>query len=109
MTGVRIGDLRQRVRLEAATSTPDGGGGVSESWALVAELWAAVRPLAGQERAEADAIAGRVTHEVFIRYRTGVMPAMRFVLGTRIFDSRAALDIDERQRWLRCLVEERVP
>lgn len=109
MTSVRIGDLRQRVRLETATSTPDGGGGGAESWLLVAELWAAVRPLAGQERVEADAIAGRVTHEVFIRHRTGVTAAMRFVLGSRIFDIRAALDVDERQRWLRCLVEERAP
>ena len=48
MTGVRIGELRQRVRLETATSTPDGGGGGAESWVLVAELWAAVKPLAGQ-------------------------------------------------------------
>ena len=73
------------------------------------ELWAAVRPLAGQERMEADAIAGRVTHDIFIRHRTGVTPAMRFVLGSRIFDIRAALDVDERQRWLRCLAEERAP
>jgi SPP1 family predicted phage head-tail adaptor len=107
--GVGIGDLRQRVRLEMATSTPDGGGGAAESWALVAEVWAAVRPLAGQERMEADAIAVRVTHEMFIRYRTGVTPALRFVLGSRIFDIRAALDVDERQRWLKCLVEERAP
>lgn len=107
MTDTRIGELRHRMRLEAVSRTPDGAGGADETWTLVAELWAALKPLSGQEGLEADRIAGHVTHEVVVRYRQGVVPAMRLVHGARAFDIRAVIDIEERRRFLRCLVEER--
>jgi SPP1 family predicted phage head-tail adaptor len=107
MTDTRIGELRQRMRLEVAVRTPDGAGGADETWSLVAELWASLKPLSGQEGLEADRVAGHVTHDVVVRYRAGMVPAMRLVLGTRVFDIRAVLDVDERRRFLRCLVEER--
>lgn len=107
MTDTRIGELRHRMRLEAVSRTPDGAGGADETWTIVAELWAALKPLSGQEGLEADRIAGHVTHEVVVRYRQGVVPAMRLVHGARAFDIRAVIDIEERRRFLRCLVEER--
>ena len=107
MTDTRIGDLRHRMRLAAVSRTPDGAGGAEETWTLVAELWAALKPLSGEEGVEADRIAGHVTHEAVVRYRQGLAPAMRLVLGARTFDIRAVLDVDERRRFLRCLVEER--
>lgn len=107
MTDMKIGELRHRMRLEVVSRTSDGAGGADETWSLVAELWASLKPLSGQEGLEADRVAGHVTHEVVVRYRPGVVPAMRLVLGARVFDVRAVLDIDERRRFLRCLVEER--
>lgn len=103
-----IGELRHRMQLEAPVRTDDGAGGAAVSWALEAEVWGAMRPLAGSEIVDADRLAGRVTHEIWIRYRAGVTPQMRLVLGTRPFDIRTVLDEEERHRWLRCLVEERV-
>jgi hypothetical protein len=44
----------------------------------VATLSADLRPLAGVETIEADRLAGSVSHEVALRYRPGVVPAMRF-------------------------------
>ena len=105
---VSIGDLRHRLALEAPLSTADGGGGVSRSWALVAEVWGAIVPAGGTEVAAADGMHGRVSHEIWLRYRTGVLPEMRFKLGSRVFEIRAAIDTGERHRFLRCLVEERV-
>lgn len=104
-----IGEMRHRLRLEAAVRTPDGGGGATVSWGLVAEVWGAVVPLSGSERAEADGLKGRVTHEIVIRYRPGVLPELRFTFGARVFDIRTVLDVSERRRFLRCLVEEKVP
>lgn len=106
---VSIGDMRHRLALQAPLSEDDGGGGVTRTWALVAEVWGAIRPLSGNEDVEADGIHGRVSHEIWIRYRTGVVPEMRFALGSRVFEIRAVLDVNERRRFLRCLVEERVP
>lgn len=106
---VSIGELRHRLSLEAPLATPDGGGGVTRTWALVAEVWGAIRPISGSEVSEADGVAGRVSHEIWIRHRTGITPEMRFSLGARLFEIRAILDWDERHRFLRCLAEERVP
>lgn len=105
---VSIGELRHRLALEAPLDTPDEGGGVSRAWALVAEVWGAVKPIGGTETVEADGVSGRISHEVWIRFRAGVRPEMRFALGARVFEIRAAIDTGERHRFLRCLVEERI-
>ena len=107
MTVITIGELKHRLMLEAPSRSPDGGGGASLTWEPVAELWGAIRPLTGGEGVEADGLKGRVTHEIWIRRRAGVVPEMRFALGSRLFDIRAALDAGGR--FLKCLVEERVP
>lgn len=105
---VTIGDMRHRLQLEAPLTSADGGGGVTRTWSLVAEVWAALKPLSGDEVSEADGVSGRVSHEVWIRYRTGVLPEMRFRLGTRVFEIRSVIDTGERHRFLRCLAEERI-
>lgn len=110
MTGfedIRIGDLRERVAIEQPLRVGDGGGGAVESWIEVAQVWARIRPLSGTERTEADAIAGVVTHEAILRYRSDLGPELRMRIGSRLFDIRTVFDIEERRRFLRCLIEER--
>lgn len=102
-----IGRLRHRLTLEAATRTPDGGGGASESWSTVATVWASITPTGGAEAVDADALAGRVSHEIVFRHRPGVEPAMRLRRGSRLFEIAAVIDTDERGRWLKCLCVER--
>jgi len=100
-------DLRHRLTLEELQRAGDEGGGFTESWVEVAELWADLRPIGGGEGVEADRLAGRVTHEVSLRYRPGVQPAMRFRKGARLFHIVTVINVDERKRWLKCLCEER--
>lgn len=99
--------LRQRVTLEEMQRVPDGGGGFVESWSPIVTLFADIKPAGGRERVEHDRLAGRVSHEIVLRYRTGVVPAMRFRTGTRVYEILAVLDFEERHRWLKCLCEER--
>jgi SPP1 family predicted phage head-tail adaptor len=99
--------LRQRLTLEALERTSDEGGGFTETWIEVATLSAALRPIGGGERVETGRLAGTITHEVVLRYRQGVVPAMRFRKATRIFHILAVIDVEERRRWLKCLCEER--
>lgn len=108
MSTVKIADLRHRVLVEEPVRTPDGGGGAIQTWSPIAEVWAAIRPLNGSERVVADTIAGRITHEIWIRWREGVGPHLRLRYGSRIFDLLSVLDVDEQHRFLRCLVEERL-
>lgn len=102
-----IGTLRHRLTLEAIARTPDGGGGAVESWIVVADLWASIAPAAGAEAVIAERIAGNVSHIIHIRYRAGIVPAMRFRLGDRLFEIATVLDIDERPRFQKCLCRER--
>ena len=102
-----IGRLRHLLTLESADRAPDGGGGASETWATVAEVWAEITPTGGTEAVYADALAGRVSHEIVFRYRSDVAPVMRLRSGTRLFEIAAVIDVDERRRWLKCLCVER--
>jgi len=104
---MQIGALRTRLVLEAATRNGDGGGGASVTWTAVDEVWARVAPATGTESFVLDRIAGKVSHEIVIRYRDDVTLDKRFRAGERIFDIRAAFDPDGRQQWVRCLAEER--
>ena len=99
--------LRQRLTLEELERTSDEGGGFTEQWVTVATVFASLRPTGGGERVESGRLAGTVTHEVVLRYRDAVVPAMRFRQGSRIFHILAVIDVEERKRWLKCLCEER--
>ncbi len=107
MSRASIGRLRHRLTIEEVTRTPDGGGGASESWSSIATVWASITPTGGAEAIDADALAGRLSHEVVFRYRPGVEPAMRLRYGARLFEIAAVIDVDERKRWLKCLCMER--
>ena len=100
-------ELRHRLTLEQLERVSDEGGGFTETWVEVATLFADLRPVGGSEAVEADRLAGRVSHEVSLRYRPGVQPAMRFRKGARLFHILSVINVDERNRWLKCLCEER--
>lgn len=104
---IHIGELRERLSLEAPSRSSDGGGGSDVTWTEVASVWARLRPRSGDESLSLDRVAGRVRHEIVIRYRSDVTLAMRFRAGSRVYDIRAAFDPDGRRHWLQCMAEER--
>jgi SPP1 family predicted phage head-tail adaptor len=106
VSALPVGALRHRIRLEQPTRLADGGGGAVVTWTPVADLWASIKPTSGREALVADQVAGRVSHEIHVRYRADIVPAMRFSLGTRTFEIIAAIDVEERRRQLRCLCRE---
>ena len=107
MTEFLPSELRHRLTLEQLERVSDEGGGFTETWVEVATLSADLRPIGGSEAVEADRLAGRVSHEVSLRYRPGVQPAMRFRKDARLFHILSVINVDERNRWLKCLCEER--
>lgn len=105
---VSIGDLRHRVTVQRQQKVPDGRGGFVTSWVDVATVWAAVQALRPYERIQAQQTQTGMTHQVVIRYRTGVTADMRIVHDGRfLYLQGPPVDPDGRRRWLQLLCEER--
>ena len=104
---IKIGDLRHRIAIEQIARTSDGGGGAVIAWTVLGEVWAAIWPRNASEKFELDRVAGRATHDIWIRFRSDVRPEMRIRFGARTFDIRGLIDAEDRGAWLKCVVEER--
>ena len=103
---VDTGRLRARLALEAPMDLPDGQGGVTEGWTLLAKLWGRIEPLRSKAGEQAGAATAPITHRVTIRYRDDVRHAMRFVYRDRTLLIRSLRDPDESRRYLVCECEE---
>ena len=101
------GALDTLVVLEAPQTIPDGAGGEAIAWTTVATLWADLRPMGGGETFVFERADPSVRWRVRIRFRADVAPNMRFAIGQRALEIRAAFDPDGRRTWLECLAEER--
>jgi len=63
------GELDQRINIEEEVATPDGMGGTTTAWQLVAAVWAKVRPLTGTERTAAAQVESPAKYAVIMRNR----------------------------------------
>ena len=103
-----IAELSERVRLERKTLTDDGAGGAVETWNLVVECWAAVRPMTGKEQEEAMRNEAELGYTVVMRYRQ-VSAADRLVWRGRPMNIRAVRDAGPRALYLRLDCDLGVP
>ena len=103
-----FGAYRQRLYVQQENPVADTGGGNVMSWTTINAVWASIEPVSGWERLQAGKLTGVITHRLRMRYDSALTPAMRFLFGTRIFNIRTILNVDERNRTLEILVEEGV-
>ncbi|MBL8584237.1 MAG: phage head closure protein [Rhizobiaceae bacterium] len=92
--------------LEACTPMPDGIGGHTEAWTLVATLFARVEPISATGQPGADQTIETLTHRITIRHRAGVVAGMRFRREARVFAIVSVHDPDEGGRYLVCRTRE---
>jgi SPP1 family predicted phage head-tail adaptor len=104
-----IGSLRHRVTLERPQRNAEDGGSATIDWITIGDVFARIDTISGREVEFADGVAGRVTHEVLMRYRADILPEIRIVTGSRHLAIRSVVDIDGRRSWLQCLCEEHLP
>lgn len=104
-----IGQLRERITIQTLASTADTGGGISASFSDSETIHARIKPTNGKEVYAQGKVQDRVTHEILIRHNTSVTPKTRIKYGTRFFNVRAVLNIDERDRYMKVLAEEGAP
>ncbi len=100
--------MRHRLTLEAPVRTPDGAGGATLAWSPVASLWAEIEPAGHQERFRNEKTGAMVSHRISMRFRTDMVPGMRLVKGSRVFEVVSLLDPEERGRQLLCFATEQL-
>lgn len=101
-----IGELNQRAAIQAKTLTPDGGGGYSESWDVVANVWVSVSPNSGGDVFGPDQAESRVRHRIALRRTNAVAAGQQIVVGARTFRIHAVLDEGPQATLMTLLCEE---
>ena len=97
--GQRIGNMRDRVKLQRVELVDDGFG-MSETLVDVATVWARVEPLKGQERLVAGSVTQTHNLNVHIRHRADVEADWRVVWKGTTYAITARRNLDERGRFL---------
>lgn len=100
--------LNCRITIQSATTTRGGTGEEIKSWSTFHECFAAIKPTSGTEKYINQQLIAEATHQVAIRFKTGITPKMRVLYGTRVFDIQAVHDIDERHGEMRLICKELV-
>ena len=100
---VRGGTLRHRLTFQTKSSATDALGQPLNTWADAFKCWGDVAPISGRELMAAAAVQSEVTHSISVRYRPELqnpkdVAAMRVLFGSRVFDIKASMNQDERNR-----------
>jgi len=83
---VRLGKLRHRISIEPVAETQGSDRSSIESWLTYATVQASIESMSGREYSDAQTTQADITHRIYLRYVSGVIPKMRVKYGTRIFD-----------------------
>jgi SPP1 family predicted phage head-tail adaptor len=99
--------LNKRVLLQQLVAGKDSTGAPTEVWESVIKtgdgrVWAGIRDLTGRQFVAAGGTQNEVQTEIEIRYRAGVLPAMRVVHGADVYDIKAVLDQKGKALLLMC-------
>ncbi len=103
-----IGTYCQRLYLQQESAMADTGGGSAMNWTTINTIWASIEPISGSEQMIAGKLSGTITHRIRMRYDATITTAMRFMLGTRVYNIRSIKNIQQRNRALEILAEEGV-
>jgi SPP1 family predicted phage head-tail adaptor len=77
-----------------------------EEWPIILSALASYRDLSGDEFFSSQKENSRLTGEFKIRYRPDIKASYKVVWGNRVFDIKAARDIEGTRMWLYINVEE---
>ena len=103
--------LSRRLVLEAASRLPDGAGGYAETWVVLGEVWAEVRPGAGIDAAADMVAVAKVPLRITLRAApegslARPRPEQRFRDGERVYRILAVTEADSRGHYLTCFGRE---
>jgi hypothetical protein len=87
---INSGLMRERVLLQKPATNRTGTGSANLEWEDVAEVWAAIRGLSSREVLQAMQANSIATHEVKIRFYSGIAATWRIVWRGRVMEFAGA-------------------
>lgn len=102
------GSLRNRIKIQRESFTPDGLGGGTNAWADYAEIRAFIKPISGSERLYSMRLEANVTHRIFIRYRDDLTTKDRISYKGRLMQIRALINLEEANKFIEIYADEGV-
>lgn len=90
---------------QSATGQPNG------TFTNVMTIWAAINPISGREYFNASGERAEVTHKIDVRYCSelaDLKPKDRALYGSRVFNIRSVINVEERGRKLLLMCTEHV-
>lgn len=103
---MRAGRLRQRITIQDKTVVQNDYGEEDITWTEVATVWAAIEPLRGREFLDAEMASAEITTRIVIRHRDGISPEMRVLHGATVYNIRAVIHVETRQREIQLMCQE---
>jgi len=110
------GELRTKIRIQYEQTTGTGSF-ATKSWVDVGSMAASDTPkyipsqwvnVHGTEAWIADSVQAQLGATVTIRYRTGITPACRVLLGSTVYQIVSLDNIRQRNEWLEIKVKTSV-
>ena len=103
--------LNRRLKLETVYRTRDDAGGYSETWQVVGELWASLKPGTGRETELGGLTLSKVPYRITVRAAphgavSRPVAGQRFRDGERVFKITAVTEADAKARYLTCFALE---
>lgn len=94
--------LDKRVTIQQCAITKGASSGKVKTWSDVDTVWAALRPLSGNERRITDhgGQAAEASTEFIIRYLDGTDESMRVSYKGKYYNIRHVKNINEGNRWM---------
>ena len=101
ITGPSPSEFNARITLERPEKVPDGGGGFTSTWVLVATVWAIVNSYQSDEMTIAMQSTGLTIRKMRIRYRTDLKSNWRIGYRGKYLNLVGdPVDVNESHRWL---------
>jgi SPP1 family predicted phage head-tail adaptor len=98
---MRAGRMDKQITIQGlVTTAPESIGEPKKVYATKAEVWASITPLSSKETFAGQATNSEVTHEIRIRYLSGVLHSDRILYGVRIFDIESIINTMEMNKEL---------
>jgi len=103
---MRSGSLRHKITIQYPTKVTDDMGGSTVTWNDWDTVWAAIWPLRGAERLQAQQLEMSITNRIRMRYRRGLKPSWRIVFGNKTYNIQSIINPNERNIYLDLMCEE---